>query len=174
MELENGRRSTNASVESPSEPTTSVAEVSIPSTEENPSLDKENENRPTISSKALPEKDKSITEEAPPEKDTSIAEEAPPEKDASIAEEAPPEKDKSITEEAPPTKDEPNESKDTKSSNNEAATVESFAAASDIGSRFYIKRQIIVGNVSKFIPSGNSKQRVPIMAKRLTCSNRAS
>jgi hypothetical protein len=162
MELENGRRSTNASVESPSEPTTSVAEVSIPSTEENPSLDKENENRPTISSKALPEKDKSITEEAPPEKDTSIAEEAPPEKD------------KSITEEAPPTKDEPNESKDTKSSNNEAATVESFAAASDIGSRFYIKRQIIVGNVSKFIPSGNSKQRVPIMAKRLTCSNRAS
>lgn len=39
--------------------------------------------------------------------------------------------------------------------------MESFAAAvvpttaiDDIGSRFYIKRQIIVGNVSKFIPPG--------------------
>lgn len=43
--------------------------------------------------------------------------------------------------------------------------MESFAAAvvpttaiDDIGSRFYIKRQIIVGNVSKFIPPGKDDQ----------------
>jgi uncharacterized membrane protein len=165
MELENERRSTNvqASIDTPLPPP--VTDVPTPNTDETKELRKTNnentekENRSTTSSKALPEKDK--TENTAPMKEATSSEEIAP------AGETAPTEEMISTKDATHTKDETvtsitaaaisSDEPESKSNSNETPTVESFAAAmsSDIGSRFYIKRRIIVGNVSKYISPGN-------------------
>ena len=85
--------------------------------------------QPMQSSKSIPE----TAESTPPLETTATTTTSPPENEQT-----------SEHDQKPP--DQPMESF--------AAAVVPTTAIDDIGSRFYIKRQIIVGNVSKFIPPG--------------------
>lgn len=152
MELENERRlsSTIASVETPPALPTSITDVTSPTTENEP--------------KATNNEVSSLETEKENRPTTSSK--------------ALPESDKSVTEDGPSIKDDPtNDPSEIKSSTSEAPAVESFAAAmsTDVGSRFYIKRRIIVGNVSKYIPLGKfSKYSVPFSDKIIDSSDRTT
>jgi len=73
----------------------------------------------------------------------------------------------------PTLKDTSNSTQNKEPEPEEPAKIESFAAAmssgtpSDIGSRFYIKRRILVGNVSKFIAPGKKKKKKKKKKKRV-------
>lgn len=91
--------------------------------------------RPMQSSKSIPE----TTESTPPQPQPPLETTATVTTTSSSENEQPSEQDQK-----PP--EQPMESF--------AAAVVPTTAIDDVGSRFYIKRQIIVGNVSKFIPPG--------------------
>lgn len=159
MELENERKSSLNAADQETvaaiETSTSLAvETSTPTV-----------NTPTLSTTA-PKQQHAVDKDSPTKETETTTEMTADTVEAPRTSDDVPVPSETAMEIATPTlKDTSNSTQNKEPEPEEPAKIESFAAAmssgtpSDIGSRFYIKRRILVGNVSKFIAPGKKKKK---------------